>query len=228
MKNQAQNLDPLVTQIQSRQAAVNHHEEHLRCQLFQNLQSWDRDGARQMFELLLQWNCLNQFLSDWKQKMKTDSSCPVFVADLAFLRELIKHLTPLKDESITYVTGPCLGTYRILAKMCDVEYADQSVIHAAGTPRSCSDTLIGINEMGLRLHVMAHSHPGSGPAATHESSTDIGYLSKVQAGGADVVGIIVTRDGYLRFFTVDKPFMVMLQGNGIKEVQDNVYKIPLE
>jgi hypothetical protein len=72
---------------------------------------------------------------------------------------------------------------------------------------------------------MAHSHPGSGAGATHPSSIDINYLGRIQRAGADVVGIIVTRDGYVRFFTVNRPFHALVQGNGIEQVDEYVYRL---
>jgi hypothetical protein len=41
------------------------------------------------------------------------------------------------------------------------------------------------------------------------------------------VGVIVTRDGYLRLFTVDKPFRVYVQGEGITQVGQHAYKVEL-
>ncbi|MGZ5527446.1 MAG: hypothetical protein ACXWJB_02130, partial [Limisphaerales bacterium] len=89
------------------------------------------------------------------------------------------------------------------------------------------EALAEILDKGNRLHVMAHSHPGRGVGATHESSIDVNYLGKIQRAGADVVGIIVTRDGFVRFFTVTKPFQVWIQGSGVTQVDDYVYKIEL-
>ena len=72
---------------------------------------------------------------------------------------------------------------------------------------------------------MAHSHPGRGAAATHESSIDVNYLGGIQRGGTDVIGIIVTRDGFVRFFSVEKPFQVLVQGSGVTQIEEHVFQI---
>jgi len=50
----------------------------------------------------------------------------------------------------------------------------------------------------------------------------------VQRNGADVIGMIFTRDGHIRFFSVEKEFKVFVVGNGIEEVSNDVYKISME
>lgn len=106
--------------------------------------------------------------------------------------------------------------------------SSHGLAYARATARSCTETLADIVEKGNTLHVMAHSHPGLGAAATHESSIDINYLGNIQRAGADVVGIIVTRDGFVRFFTVVKPFEVWVQGNGAIQVEEDVFQITLQ
>jgi hypothetical protein len=51
------------------------------------------------------------------------------------------------------------------------------------------------------------------------------YLGRIQRAGADVIGIIVTRDKFVRFFTVEKPFQVWVQGNGVSQIEENVFRI---
>jgi hypothetical protein len=55
----------------------------------------------------------------------------------------------------------------------------------------------------------------------------VNYLGKIQRAGADVVGIIVTRDSFVRFFTVEKPFQVLVLGNGVTQVEEYVFQITL-
>ena len=114
-----------------------------------------------------------------------------------------------------------------MSRICAVEPQRQSPVYAKGKAQSCSDVLIEILERGQRLYAVAHSHPGSGPEATHESSTDVKYLGRIQRAGADAIGVIVTRDGYVRFFSVEKPFEVEIQGKGITHVSEDVVRVAL-
>lgn len=103
----------------------------------------------------------------------------------------------------------------------------QSLVYAKANAQSCSDVLIDLFERGYKLQIMAHSHPGRGPEATCPSSIDINYLGKIQEAGSDAVGLIVTRDGYVRFFSVYTEYEVSIKGKGVKYVEENVFKIPL-
>jgi hypothetical protein len=83
-------------------------------------------------------------------------------------------------------------------------------------------------EEGAPLLAMAHSHPGSGAAATQPSEIDIAYFNRVKANGADVLGIIVARDGTVRLLNPTVQFDVWLQGKGIEELEEqHVYKVSL-
>src|SRR5690242_2669216 len=128
-----------------------------------------------------------------------------YVAESWFLQDLVRHLTPGPDEEMAYVTGPALGKLRILSRICGITPAQQSPVYALGKARSCADALIEMLDKGSPLHSMAHSHPGVGPQATFPSSIDVRYLGGIQRASAEAVGIIVTRDGCVRFFSVCKP-----------------------
>jgi hypothetical protein len=115
----------------------------------------------------------------------------------------------------------------VLSQIRNFQLEEQSIVYVEGTAQSSSDSLIEILEHGLQLHVIAHSHPGTGKTATNPSSIDIAYMKRIQDSGADVVGVIVTRDRHVRFFSAEKEFEVYVQGNGVNEVEKNVFQIDL-
>jgi len=180
--------------------------------------------TRQWFELALAWREIHRFLLRCKEDAGNHAQ-PLYVVDAWFLQDLLVHLTRGADEEISYVTGPCLGRLRILSRIRSVELEHQSAVHALAKASSCADVLATILEKGNRLHVMAHSHPGQGAAATCPSSIDTRYLGRIQRAGAEVVGIIVTRDGFVRFFSVVQPLAVLVQGAGVQQVEEYVYQI---
>jgi hypothetical protein len=103
----------------------------------------------------------------------------------------------------------------------------KSPVYAKGTAKSCADAEIEILEHGNSLHAMAHSHPGRGPSATCPSGIDINYLGRIQSIGSEAIGVIITRDGFVRFFTVTKPFRVLVTGTGITQLEEYVYQVSL-
>lgn len=223
---QVMDLAQMTAELAIREPVIKKREEELTQSVLAALKGWERDKARDRFEVSLAWNQLHELVCDWKEALNGNAKL-TFIVDSWFLQDLIGYLTPNQDEEITYVTGVSFGRVKILSRICGVTLEKQSVVYARATAKSCTETLAGILQRGNTLSVMAHSHPGSGAAATHESSIDVNYLGRIQRAGADVVGIIVTRDGFVRFFTVAKPFQVWVQGNGVTQIQENVFQITL-
>ena len=151
----------------------------------------------------------------------------MIVIDTWFLEDLIRRLTPGPDEEVVYLTGMDIDGVRTPYRICNVDLERQSVAYARGTARSCMNALMEINRRGFKLQIMAHSHPGRGAWATSPSSIDMKYLGTIQKAGAEVAGIIVTRDGHVRFFTVYKPFEIDIQGSGVEYVDEQVVRIPM-
>lgn len=108
-------------------------------------------------------------------------------------------------------TGPVVENFRVVCRRVQpVALQQQSAVFVRASAQSVADVLITIIEQGAELHVIAHSHPGSGPGATTPSGTDIACLGKLQKNGSTAVGCIVTRDNHVRFFTVSRAFRVIV------------------
>ncbi len=177
-------------------------------------------------EQLQQWGVVSEAVQAWTDQQ--DGAHPCYHVDAWFLRDLIRYLTPGPDEVITYVTGNRLTPRdRVLHRWCPVRHARQSSARAIADRQSCSDVLIEIEQRGLLLEAMAHSHPGRGAAATTPSEIDFNYIRAMEAAGAQVLGIIVTRDGYVRFYTLNQPFTVEMHGNGVTYVDESICRIDL-
>jgi hypothetical protein len=158
------------------------------------------------------------------EKVPVESFPQTFILESFFIRELIAMLTPGQNEEMHFLTGPKIGPIRIVSRWArPVSLDRQSPVFVRATAKSVADVLIPIIEQGAELHIIAHSHPGSGPGATTPSSTDIGCLAKLQKSGSAAIGLIVTRDNCVRFFSVSTNFHVMVLGTGVKEVSKNVF-----
>ena len=147
--------------------------------------------------------------------------------DTPFLRELVAFLTTTSEENAAYVSGIQLGRFRILTRIIPVAMHSTSIVHANARSDSCAEVLIQLVETDLPLVAMAHSHPGMGPESTRPSGVDLSYMGTVQKNGAKVVGLIVTRDHCVRFFSSTLPFEVHVQGNEFQAVNDdeNIYQL---
>ena len=152
-----------------------------------------------------------------------------FVLEAFFARQLIALLTPGTDEEVVFLTGPKLGSIRVVCRCAaPVALERQSAVFVRASARSVADVLIPIIEQGGELHMIAHSHPGMGPGATNPSSTDVECLGKLQSNGSQCIGCICTRSGHVRFFSVSTVFQVLLVGTGVTEVDPNVFHVPIE
>jgi hypothetical protein len=155
--------------------------------------------------------------------------CPqTFITESFFLRELIRSLTPGPNEEMHFLTGPKIAHIRIISRWAQpVALERQSPVFVRASAKSVAEILIPIIDQGAELHIVAHSHPGSSAGATAPSSTDIACLGNLQLSGSQAVGLIVTRDGFVRFFSVLTQFQAIVLGKGVTEVSQNVYRITL-
>jgi hypothetical protein len=187
-----------------------------------------------IYRLLIKW-LLRETRRLKREKLKRveiksvtprDSFPQTFVIESCFARELTTLLTPSANEEMHFLTGPKIGPIRIVCRWAaPPPLARQSPVFVRASARSVADVLIPIIEQGAELHICAHSHPGGGAGATTPSSTDIECLGKLQRNGSQAIGCIVTRDGYVRFFSISTTFHVMVLGTGVKEISKNVFHI---
>ena len=82
-----------------------------------------------------------------------------------------------------------------------------------------------MHQYGYLLTGCFHSHPGSGKGSVSPSSTDIKNQKKLENTGYKCISAIFSRDGFIRFFTVNNPFEVKVVGKGVECVAENVYRL---
>jgi hypothetical protein len=189
------------------------------------LRNGNFEAAQDYFELSTAWHRLHRFVEQCKDSSEGEKLTLVVTA--WFLRDLIQHLITTEDEDITYVTGERIGNVKTLSRICPLRLRKHSLVYAEADVGSCSDVELQIIEQGNAVHAMAHSHPGMGAQATQPSGIDRRYLGKIQHNGSEVIGVIVTRDGHVRFFTVEKPFRVIVQGSGVTKLEEYVFRVAL-
>src|ERR1041385_593328 len=96
-----QNILPaLIAELALREPAVQKREEEALQSSLKARKQWQRDKARDYFNLCVAWNELHQLMSDWKSSLSKEKL--TYVVDSWFLQDLIRYLTPGRDEEICY------------------------------------------------------------------------------------------------------------------------------
>ena len=149
-----------------------------------------------------------------------------FVVEACFLRELLAVLTTDANEQMRFLTGPKVEQVRVVCRWAQPSALEkQSPVFVRASAQSVAAALIPIIEQGAELHIIAHSHPGSGPGGTNPSSTDIECLGELQKAGSRAIGCIFSRDGWVRFFTVSTKFSVQVLGTGTAKLTPCIFYV---
>jgi hypothetical protein len=151
---------------------------------------------------------------------------PLYLASASFLKTTFESLTVTPDEHLVYATGPEDGKQAFaLTRLVTFELAEQSPVCAKPEPMSQLNALMELDRSGERLLAVLHSHPGNGEDATNASSDDLTTQEGLEKMGYPAIGAIFSRDGFVRFFSVNRPFRVAVSGTGVEKVGDRVYRV---
>lgn len=140
--------------------------------------------------------------------------------------KLIAQVTHDEREDLVFVGGIVAGDKVVLGPTLKVTMTKRSVGSAAIDGGYTAKALTTLREQEYPPLIVGHSHPGFGQECTHPSQTDRDWIKGVQAT-SKILGIIVTRDGWLRVFTDRVPFTISVQGKNIKKVSHDVCKITI-
>lgn len=130
-------------------------------------------------------------------------------------------------ESIAYLSGVRCQDTTVVDQLVTFMMDAQSVTYVSGEPVSTSAALITIDELGYFLEGTIHCHPGAGRDATTPSLIDYRHHRRLEAAGYKALGIIMTRDGHVRFYTDHMPFVVDVIGNDVFKLDDTNYRLIL-
>ncbi len=151
-----------------------------------------------------------------------------FIVSTLFLRECLRQLTQGPDESLVFLTGHQINGKRIVDQMIPVDLVQQTRTYAKACDISLTKELETMRERGFTLLGTAHSHPGCGIGATLPSSIDMSHHERLELMGYHALGIIVTRDGHVRFYSDQMPFEVEVIGKDVVKHNQNSYRLLLE
>ena len=143
----------------------------------------------------------------------------IYCASSLFLHECHQHLTRKLEgnagpEWMLAVTGLRLGQFLTLEHRLDFTLSAHSTAHAAANMQEFTHLMVGLDAVGQCLHGIFHSHRFNGPPSP--SGTDSRLQETLEQASYPAVQAIFSEDGYVRFFTCNRPFEVQVYG---KEVQ---------
>lgn len=194
-----------------------------------HLHDLDTAAAAVAFRRVLDFANVRRRLGDLQALIPVgDAAVPLYLVSTLFLREAYSALVRDSCEEMHFVTGSEFGHGRVLERLVSFEKARRSVSSVAGEPTSTHKALIGLEEQGHRLIAWMHSHPGQGAAATSPSEIDFGHQARLEQGGYPAIGAIFSRDGWVRFFSNDAPFVVEIFGRGVSKRDERLYLLDLD
>lgn len=164
-------------------------------------------------------------LRDLEDLFITTERRPTYLTSSLFLHEACTRLTRDEKEDIAYITGHELGAFLSLDRIVTFRITRRGPCGVEGDAASTHEALIRLEEQGHRLLGWIHSHPGCGPEATSPSSTDLAHQERLEDGRYPVVGIIVTRDGHIRFFSRHRKVSVHIHGKGVTKLHEHIYHL---
>lgn len=155
-----------------------------------------------------------------------DSRHFTYLISASFLKFSYRALTKTCDEDLVYATGPDDGKRACaLTRLVTFKLAQRSMAYAAPEFASQLQALKQLDENQERLLATFHSHTGVGPGCTDPSSTDISTQQGLEKNGYPAIGVVFSRDGYVRFYSVNRPFRVTVSGAGVRQIDDGLFRI---
>jgi hypothetical protein len=191
---------------------------------------WQTDGSEMSDEIhnrLKKLRKIRSALSVLKSRSRNEDARKfTYLISASFLKSAYRALTKTRNEDLVYATGPDDGERLCaLTRMVTFDLAQQSV--ACAVPESTSQlrALLQLDENEERLLATLHSHPGTGPEQADPSGTDLSTQRGLERNGYPAIGVVFSRDGFARFYSVSRPFRVIVSGAGVKQVNDCLFQI---
>jgi proteasome lid subunit RPN8/RPN11 len=158
--------------------------------------------------------------------MVADVFTPSYLVSASFLHEAFDALTKTGDEHLVYATGPEDGKKLFaLTRLVTFDLAEASVVGAAPDPASQLKALAELDRNGERLLATFHSHPGKGAGATAPSGVDLSTQEGLEKLGYPAIGVVFSRNGFVRFYAANRDFRVVVSGSGIESVEERLFRL---
>lgn len=151
-----------------------------------------------------------------------------FTISTRFLRRCYAYVMQQREETLAYISGVNTGETTVLHELVPFELEEQEITYVKGDIVSSTAALIDLSDTGHCLRATVHNHPGGGKLATTPSHIDYQHHKRLEDGRYRALGIIMTRDGYVRFYTDKMPFSVTIVGIDGEWVAENLYQLHMD
>jgi len=142
-----------------------------------------------------------------------------------FLHDCYQKLTADKNEQFFFITGSEVEGVLVLGQCAEFAHQRRTPMGVVGDFPSTHNVLIKLEQFGHKFLAHFHSHPGTGPDATHPSGTDESFQKRLEGGGHLAVMAIFSRDGYVRFVRMDQNFEIEIYGEGVENHAPGIYRL---
>jgi proteasome lid subunit RPN8/RPN11 len=157
--------------------------------------------------------------------LPSEKIIPVYLIGSRLLYESYDLLTRTKEESLHYLTGIRVENIFVITRIVPFELVQQSIVGVRGDSLSSFSVLRDMDTFGEALFACFHSHPGSGPSSTYPSSIDKEYQERLERGDYPTISAIFSRDGHVRFYSLNRRFIVAIKGRGVERVKGNLCRL---
>jgi hypothetical protein len=142
-----------------------------------------------------------------------------------FLHDCFQKLTADTNEQFFSITGSEVEGVLVLDQCAEFAHQRRTPMGVVGDFPSTHNVLIKLEQFGHKFLAHFHSHPGTGPDATHPSGTDEGFQKRLEGGGHLALMAIFSRDGYVRFIRMDQNFEIEIYGEGVENHAPGIYRL---
>lgn len=184
---------------------------------------------------LRQWNPRKTTIRRVKQNVqvlpspvvKTAAGIDVLHVRLSSLQvaEVKRLLTRTDAESMCIIVGVLHGIEWFATSIAPLPLARATVNGVTADLSLAHEKLLEIEQYGHVVLVVMHSHPGQGAQSVRESSIDRQAQHRYEIAGYRSLTGIVSRDGYVRFFTNNITYKLDIHGNGIQQISEGLYRL---
>jgi len=180
--------------------------------------AWNREASHEALDEWHDWRTAEALLDT-----ADTSTVPTFYVDSLLLADCYQELFRQSTvESFVYLTGQQVGAQQWTLNRCiPISHAVQSAGGAEGDPDSAVDTLVELDAVDHQLLGHAHNHPGTGVRSVKPSDTDLTYQQELEDGDYTAVGLVMTRDGFARFFTDTLEVAIEVYGDHVTPIDNH-------
>ena len=147
-----------------------------------------------------------------------------YLVSSLFLHENYDLMKDNAIETFYYVTGPETDGIKILDRIEKFGYEERNGAYAKAVTKDSTMILIKLDLHDHRLWGYFHSHTEPGINGTSPSFVDLNLRDTLDRGGYKAIGVIFSKDGFIRFFS-SKPFRIIIYGEGVVKINEELYHL---